>query len=141
MTVYIDTSALVPLFIRESKSAAVADWLNDERDRLALSHWCLVEFASALALKVRTGQTTATLAAEATEHLNDFADRYCLMAVPGTSEFHRAATWAGDSGLNLRAGDALHLAIAANLGARAILCLDAAMIRGAKAVGLNVAAV
>lgn len=141
MTVYIDTSALVPLFIREAKSAAVADWLGDERGRLALSHWCLVEFASALALKVRTGQTTAALAVEAMDRLRDFADRYCLMAAPGTGEFRRAAEWAGDSSLNLRAGDALHLAIAANLGARAILCLDAAMIRGAKAVGLEIATV
>ena len=42
------------------------------------------------------------------------------------------------STLKLRAGDALHLAIAASLNAQAILCLDDAMIESAKVLGINV---
>jgi len=43
--------------------------------------------------------------------------------------------------LKLRAGDALHLAIAESLSAQGILCLDDAMIEGAKSLGMNVVTV
>jgi len=43
--------------------------------------------------------------------------------------------------LKLRAGDALHLATAASLSARGMLCLDDAMIDGAKPLGMKVEAV
>jgi predicted transcriptional regulator YheO len=39
--------------------------------------------------------------------------------------------------LKLRAGDALHLAIAASLSAKGILCLDDAMIESARSLGMN----
>jgi hypothetical protein len=41
----------------------------------------------------------------------------------------------------LRAGDALHLAIAEGLNAGTLLCLDEAMAQGARALGMKVAAV
>ena len=43
--------------------------------------------------------------------------------------------------MKLRAGDALHLAIAASLGGLGILCLDDAMIESAKALGMTVVTV
>jgi hypothetical protein len=53
-------------------------------------------------------------------------------------EFRRAAELAGDGSLKLRAGDALHLAIAESLSAQGILCFDDAMIRSAKSLGMDV---
>ncbi|TMH87168.1 MAG: type II toxin-antitoxin system VapC family toxin, partial [Betaproteobacteria bacterium] len=44
--IYVDTSALVPVFIREPKSEAVIAWLESSGERLAISEWSLVEFAS-----------------------------------------------------------------------------------------------
>jgi predicted nucleic acid-binding protein len=44
-------------------------------------------------------------------------------------------------GLKLRAGDALHLAIAQASKAEGILCLDESMAASAKAMGLNVLSV
>jgi len=41
--------------------------------------------------------------------------------------------------LKLRAGDALHLAIAESLNTHGLLCLDQAMIKSAKALGMTVA--
>ena len=64
--IYVDTSALVPVFIREPKSEAVIAWLESSGERLAISEWSLVEFASAAAIKVRTGQAAAALAQQAT---------------------------------------------------------------------------
>ena len=136
--IYVDTSALVPVFILEAKSEAVVDWLESSGERLALSEWTLVEFASAVAIKVRTGQTAANLAKQAKARVNEFARKHCTIAIPGREEFRRAAELAGDDALKLRAGDALHLAIALSLSAQGILCLDDAMIASAKSLGMNV---
>ena len=139
--VYIDTSALVPVFIREAKSEAVIGWLESSGERLAISEWSLVEFASAAAMKVRTGQVAPGLARQSTARVREFAQRHCAVAVPGREEFRRAAELAGDGSLKLRAGDALHLAIAESLGAQGILCLDDAMIASAKLLEMNVVTV
>ena len=139
--IYVDTSALVPVFIREPKSEAVIGWLESSGERLAISEWSLVEFASAAAIKVRTGQAAASLAKQATERVHEFARKHCAVAVPGREEFRRAAELAGHGTLKLRAGDALHLAIAASLSAQGILCLDDAMIASAKALGMTVVTV
>jgi hypothetical protein len=136
--IYIDTSALVPVFIREPKSEAVIGWLESSDQRLAISEWSLVEFASAAAIKVRTGQAAQDLAKQAVTRVREFAQRHCTVAIPGREEFRRAAELAGDNALKLRAGDALHLAIAESLSAKGILCLDDAMIESAKSLGMNV---
>jgi uncharacterized protein len=141
LMVYIDTSALVPVFIREPKSEAVITWIESEGERLGLSEWSLVEFACAAAIKVRSGQAAARLAKQAMARARDFAQNHCTVAVPGREEFRRASALAGDTRLRLRAGDALHLAIAKSLNARAILCLDEAMMDAARALGIEVVAV
>jgi len=137
--VYVDTSALVPLFIREPKTAAVIDWLESSGERLAISEWTLVEFASATAIKLRTGQATAKLVKQATARMREFAQKHCTIAVPERENFRRAAELASDEALKLRAGDALHLAIAESLSTQAILCLDQAMIESAELLGMTVA--
>ncbi len=136
--VYIDTSALVPVFIREPKSEAVIGWLESSGERLAISEWSLVEFASAAAMKVRTGQVAPSLAKQSTARVREFAQKHCTVAIPGREEFRRAAELVGDRSLKLRAGDALHLAIAESLSAQGILCFDDAMIQSANSLGMNV---
>jgi hypothetical protein len=139
--IYVDTSVLVPIFIREPKSEAVISWVEAAGERLAISEWSLVEFASAAAIKVRTGQAAANLAKQATTRVREFARKHCTVAVPGREEFQRAAELAGDGALKLRAGDALHLAIAESLNAQGIFCLDDAMIKSAKSLGMSVVTV
>ena len=138
--VYVDTSALVPVFIQEPKSEAVIAWLESSGARLAISEWSLVEFASAASIKVRSGRLTASLARDARARVDDFAKKHCLVALPGQQEYRRAAEWAGNDALKLRAADALHLAIADTLRAEAILCLDDSMIESATSLGISVVA-
>lgn len=139
--IYVDTSALVPAFIREPKSDAVLAWLETSGQRLVVSEWSIAEFSSAAAIKVRTGEIAPALARQARTRFMDFAGSHCSIAVPQRSEFRRAAELADDVGLKLRAGDALHLAIAEASKAGGILCLDETMAAGAKAMGLNVVSV
>lgn len=139
--IYVDTSALVPAFIREPKSDAILAWLGTSGRRLVVSEWSIAEFASAAAIKVRTGEIAPALAKQARSRFLEFAEGHCSIAVPQRAEFRRAAELAGDESLKLRAGDALHLAIAEASKAEGILCLDEAMAASAKAMGLNVLSV
>ena len=139
--VYVDTSALVPMFIREPNSDAVINWLESSGERLAISEWTLVEFASAATMKLRSRQVTANLVKQAIARMYEFAQKHCTIAVPGRENFRRAAELAGDDALKLRAGDALHLAIAESLNTQGILCLDQAMIESAKSLGMKVAGI
>ena len=139
--VYIDSSALIPVFIREAKSEAVIGWLESSGERLAISEWSLVESASAAAMKLRSGQAAPSLAKQSTARVREFARRRCAVAVPGREEFRRAADLAGHGSLQPRAGGARHLAIGESLGAQGILYLDDAMNASAKSLGLNVVTV
>ena len=139
--VYVDTSALVPMFLREPNSDAVINWLESSGERLAISEWTLVEFASAAAIKLRSREVTANLVKQAIARMHEFAQKHCTVAVPGRQNFRRAAELAGNDALKLRAGDALHLAIAESLNTQGILCLDQAMIESAKSLGMKVAGI
>lgn len=136
--VYLDTSALVPMFMREPKTEAVLAWLESAGEPVAVSDWSLVEFASAASMKVRSGSVTAKAARAAIEQAQTFVRAFCTVATPREEEFRRATELAGDSSTGLRAGDALHLAIAEGLGAGTILCSDDAMAQGARALGMKV---
>jgi predicted nucleic acid-binding protein len=114
-------------------------WLESSGEHLAISEWTLVEFASAAAIKRRTGQATANLVKQATARMYEFAQKHCTIAVPRRENFRRAAELAGNDALKLRAGDALHLAIAESLNTQGLLCLDQTMIESAKSLGMTVA--
>jgi predicted nucleic acid-binding protein len=138
--VYIDTSALVPIFIREPKTEAVLSWLESAGERVAISEWSLVEFASAAATKVRTREITATFSKQVAQRLQEFADESCIVVMPGRDEFRRASELVLDSNLKLRAGDALHLAIAESLGVQRFLSLDDALNDSARLLRIPVVA-
>ncbi len=139
--VYVDTSALVPAFIREPNSEAVLAWIETSGESLLVSEWTITEFSSAAAIKVRTGELASALAKQARMRFLEFVRNYCALAVPQRTEFRRAAELAADADLKLRAGDALHLAIAEATRAQGILCFDEAMSAGARSMGLRIVTV
>jgi predicted nucleic acid-binding protein len=94
--IYVDTSAFVPLFIREPKSELIIDWLESSSERLAISDWRLVEFASATAIKVRTAKASVSVVKKATTRATEFARNHCTVAVPGRDEYRQAADLAGN---------------------------------------------
>jgi len=56
---YVDSSILVGLCTKESKSPAINKWYENSRDlQLISSTWMFTEFASALSMKEKTGQIT-----------------------------------------------------------------------------------
>ena len=115
---YVDTSVIVSALTKEADTAVSQIWLTgQETSELTISDWTTTEFACALSIKLRTGGLGADHRAAA---LSAFT-RLCvesLRTLPMEREDFRVAARLGDqSELNLRAGDALHLAICANHGA------------------------
>jgi predicted nucleic acid-binding protein len=108
---YPDASAVVAIYVGEARSERVWAWLADKSHRLAVSGWLHVEFASALAAKQRSGAVSPERREAA---LADFRRQWVasakMLLIPAGAYPRAAAMIAEAPGL--RAGDALHLAIA-----------------------------
>ena len=138
---YFDTSFLVPLILPEATSEPISGFLEAlSGEDLAISHWTRVEFASLLAREVRMGGLDAGTAREAGSQFERMIGESFVVLLPNRDDFDRAREWLGNFETGLRAGDALHLAIAGNRGADAIYSLDKLMIAAGKTLGLPASA-
>lgn len=135
--VYVDTSVLVALYLREGRSADVERWYSTSDDELISSPWCVTEFASALSIKQRTGQLDETCAQKAWQQFERLCANDLQLLPLAPSTFHRAAVLALDMTSSLRAGDALHLAAALDAKAKSMATLDDVLARNAKRLKLK----
>lgn len=134
---YFDTSFLVPLILLEATSEPITAFFGSLRDEdLAVSHWTRVEFASLLAREVRMGGLDTAVARRAGSRFETMIRQSFVVLLPNVDDFNQAGNWLGRFGTGLRAGDALHLAIAGNRGADVIYSLDRRMIAAGKKLGL-----
>ncbi len=103
---------------------------------LTISDWVITEFASALSVKVRMGRLGLADRAR-TASLFTRLQGESIAVMPITRDhFLTAARFANQSALGLRAGDALHVAIAAAWGAT--LCtLAKRLAEGAVPLGVS----
>lgn len=129
---YVDTSALVALIVNEPHSAAVGAWYARTDAELVTATWCVPEFASALAMKQRTGHLSAAQAGQAWERFERLTASDLVLLPVAQGDFRRAAELTLDAASGLRAGDALHLACATAAGCKAIATLDAGQARSAR---------
>lgn len=138
---YFDTSFLVPLILPEATSEPIASFFEAlPADDLTVSHWTTVEFASLLAREVRMGGLDATAALEAGSRFEAMVGDSFNVLLPNRDDFDRAKDYLAHFETGLRAGDALHLAIAGNRGAEAIYSLDKRMIAAGERLGLPTSA-
>lgn len=138
---YFDTSFLVPLILPEATSEPIAKFFADLPDEgLAVSHWTRVEFSSLLAREVRMGGLSAEAACEADMRFEAMVDESFAVILPNGDDFDLAKEYVGRYETGLRAGDALHLAIAKNHGAEAIYSLDKALLKAGKNLGVPASA-
>ncbi len=130
--VYVDTSVLVALCVKEPMSPAVSQWYAACTEEMGSAAWCVTEFASALGIKQRTKQLSAEQGASAWQAFERLCagDLQLLPVEPAT--FHRAAVLTLDASTGLRAGDALHLAAALDAKAKTMATLDDVLARNAK---------
>lgn len=139
--IYLDTSFIAPLVITEDSSAAIeAMVMKVKPGELATGLWTRVELASLVARKLRMGELTATDAdAVRREYLKILEESFKII-LPTATDFATATKFLDMPKTSLRAGDAFHLAIAANHGARKIWSLDLGFIKAGKQLKLPVSA-
>lgn len=132
--IYFDTSLLVAALASEAATPRAQEAIN-EATTIAVSEWSLTEFAAAFSIKLRMRTVSETDRATARRRLQRYiAQNFELLPVNG-SHFRQATAFADDHQSNLRAGDALHLAIAAEIGAT-VWTLDQRMAAAGPLVGV-----
>ena len=135
---YFDTSFLVPLILAEDTSVAVAKFFRDvDTDKLTTSHLARLEFVSMIARVVRMGRLRSDAAQEAEVTFENLMARSFLVILPTADDYEAARKMLGQYDSGLRAGDALHLAIALNHGAQSLYSLDKRMIAIGSALDLT----
>ena len=137
MTLYIDTSVLVSTFTKEAATERCQVWLTQcDPDTLAMSDWVATEFSAALSVKLRTGAIDVAERAEALSAFETMAARSVRVLAVDSTHFRIAARLANQYTLGLRAGDALHVAIALDYGA-SLHTLDRRLADAAGALGVR----
>jgi predicted nucleic acid-binding protein len=136
--IYLDTSVLVGALTPDAATPRIQQWLSERpAGELVISGWVVTELASALSIKVRTGTLDLAQRAEVLSTWQRLQADHLHVSDVTQSHFEKAARFADQHDLQLRAGDALHLAIAASAGHR-LATLDKRMAAAAPRLGVPV---
>lgn len=130
MTPYFDTSFIAPL-IQPSSSKTEAFLAKLPPADLYISHGTCVEFASLVAREVRMGGLPEPDAFQALSQFDELVAESFQLLVPGPLDYELAKGYLRHFATQLRAGDALHLAVARNQGAKMLYTLDEGLLHAA----------
>jgi len=128
---------LVAALTREAATKHFQVWLSQQDPAtLLISEWVVTEIASALSIKIRMGHLTVAERAKVAGLFTRLKSD-SLTVVPVTRHhFLTAARFVEQYEIGLRAGEALHIAVAAEQGAT-ICTLDKRLGNAATALGVS----
>jgi predicted nucleic acid-binding protein len=136
---YFDTSFLIPLVIEEPTSASINQFMQSRvEDAFGASHWTRAEVTSALGRAVRMRLLDTNSALEADRKLDEVLSKSFTLLLPRLEDFELCKSYLSNYESGLRAGDALHLAIATNHGATAFYSLDKKLSEAGRRLGLRI---
>jgi uncharacterized protein len=136
---YFDTSFLAPLIVPEATSDKIAAFIRRlPAEELTVSHWTRVEFSSLIAREVRMGELDVRAAIRADDRFESMVEESFSVILPSADDFGLAKRYLRQFETGLRAGDALHLAIARNHRAAVIYSLDKTLLKAGKILDLPV---
>jgi predicted nucleic acid-binding protein len=134
LTVYLDTSVVVPMFIRDDHTDRVKRWATT-RPLIATSAWVATEFSSALSLQHRMKRLTSTEWRRAEAAFDAWAVNFRQFELEARHVVEARRLIVAHGGL--RAPDALHLALAAAAG-MSLATLDTGLREAARAERVEV---
>lgn len=118
MALYLDTSLLVTLLTREPRSDDVEAWMRRQTPAdFALSAWVSAEFSSAISIKSRTGAISEAARSVTLANFRQLRSSISRIYPVADAHLELTARFCDFAESGLRAGDALHLAIAQEHGA------------------------
>ncbi len=137
MQVYLDTSVVVAAVTREPQTGRARAVLARGGAELVITDWTFTEVSAALSMKQRIGALAEVEHRIALRTFQQLARESLVVEHVLPADFVRAAAIATRSTPDVRAGDALHLAVLERTGT-VLATLDAAMARAAAEHGLDV---
>lgn len=127
---YLDTSVLVPFYVKEIRTGDAQNWLDGlGNSSLWISPWCIAEFSSALGIKYRRGELAQADLSIVKAGFHWFVTTRTRVMEVITTDFYRAAELCDLPQLGLRAGDALHLSITERCGFTIVLWTKVCRLR------------
>jgi predicted nucleic acid-binding protein len=135
--IYLDTSVVVALLTPEDRSPQALDWLEQCHDPLISSDWLITETHSALGIKQRHHGLSAEARQAAGEQFERLLQGGVELRSLDRGRFRQAADLLQDPALGLRAGDALHLAVALHSRCNRLASFDGRMLQAAAALGME----
>ncbi len=130
---YFDTSFLAPLILEEPTSAGIESFIAKlPAGQLYISHWTRVEFSSLISREVRMGGFSEKHALTAIGQFDELVMDSFQVVLPGAADYELAKAYIQRFATQLRAGDALHLAIASNNGVNTFYTLDEGLLAAAR---------
>ena len=135
--IYLDTSVVVALLTPEDRSPQALDWFAQCREPLISSDWLITETHSALGLKQRHYGLSPEFSQAAGEQFERLLQSGVELRSLERDRFRQAAELLRDPALGLRAGDALHLAVALHSHCTQLASFDRQMLTAAAVLGMS----
>ena len=135
MTLYLDASALIPLFIEEARTQEAQGHLRG--NVLVISDFAIAEFSSGVARRCREGEINASGASTVFAALDAWTARAARRELLTAGDIGAAIGMVRRLDLGLRTPDALNIAIAQRCDA-SLLTFDVKMARSARSLGMTV---
>lgn len=137
MTIYLDDSVVVPLFLPDAFAKRAEAFLLTSPTGLIVSDFVSAEFASVVGIRLRTGKLAIRDARAALTNSDVWSGQRTLGAETTTSDIGTAESMLRRLDLTLRAPDAINLAIAQRLSAD-LATFDIKMAASAGTLGISV---
>jgi predicted nucleic acid-binding protein len=135
--VYLDTSAMVSLFLNERRTTAVQQVVAEAADGVVVSDLTIGEHSAAVMTNVRVGRLTAAQSVFLFDGSDAWVDAGALLIEIERDDFRVAIDFVRRADLGLLLPDALHLAICRRIGAT-LVSGDKRQADAADALGIPV---
>ena len=134
--IYVDTSVLVAAFTNEAATDRTIAYLKLASTGLVISWLVETEFSAALSIKLRRGDIDVAERNIALREFRRYVKATLTICHVRRRHFISASDYADMHLTGLRAGDAIHLAIAADVGA-SLCTLDHQLAQAGSQLGVS----